>query len=318
MNENLTFPKVVLIDTVSYCNLRCSMCFHKDMKRKKGIMEWSLFKKIIDEVSRNDKSTRVWMVFFGEALILKRTKPSIFDMLSYAKRAGLKEVVLNTNGVLLDRESSEKLIDAGLDGIFIGIDAFCEETYEKIRCGGDYRRVVQNVLDLIDVKQKKGADKFKIQVQFVEMEENRRERDAFTQYWLSKGVDVKIRQKLSWAGLSGEAAGGSWDKRHECYWIMDTMSITDTGDVAICAADPEARFVAGNLARQSIREIWNGKLKEMRELHKKREWEKLPYPCNQCGDWEVSYKDRMIRARRKGVIRGRIKRYLSRFTCLAD
>jgi hypothetical protein len=32
------FPKVVLIDTISYCNLKCSMCVHKDMKRKKGTL----------------------------------------------------------------------------------------------------------------------------------------------------------------------------------------------------------------------------------------------------------------------------------------
>ena len=72
------FPKVVLIDTISYCNLRCSMCVHSEMPRKKGIMSWNIFKKIIDEIAETDKNIRVWMVFFGEALILKRKKPTIF------------------------------------------------------------------------------------------------------------------------------------------------------------------------------------------------------------------------------------------------
>lgn len=35
----LDFPRTVLIDTVSCCNLKCSMCVHKDMKRKKGFMD---------------------------------------------------------------------------------------------------------------------------------------------------------------------------------------------------------------------------------------------------------------------------------------
>ena len=39
------FPKVVLIDTISYCNLKCSMCVHKEMKRKKGIMLMEPFYK---------------------------------------------------------------------------------------------------------------------------------------------------------------------------------------------------------------------------------------------------------------------------------
>lgn len=69
------FPKVVLIDTISYCNLKCSMCFYRNMKRKKGIMSWDLFTKIIDEIADVDKNVRVWMVFLGEALLLTKSGP---------------------------------------------------------------------------------------------------------------------------------------------------------------------------------------------------------------------------------------------------
>ena len=51
-------------------------------------MQWDLFAKIIDEITETDKNVRVWMVF-SEALIIKRRKPSIFDMISYAKGKGL-------------------------------------------------------------------------------------------------------------------------------------------------------------------------------------------------------------------------------------
>lgn len=311
MNK-FTFPNTVLIDTVSFCNLRCSMCAHKDMKRKKGIMEWSLFKKIIDEIAKVDKNTRVWMAFFGESLVLKRTKPSIFEMILYAKSAGLKNVFLNSNGCLLDKESSEKLIASGLDEIYIGIDAFSEETYNKTRVGGIYTQVVHNVLDLIDVKKKKGAKNFKIHVQFVEMEENAKERDAFINYWISKGVDVKIRQKLSWAGLVDNASNNDLGNRHMCYWMMNSMSITDAGDVAICAADPEARFIAGDIGKQSIKKIWNGNLKNLREFHEKEEWDKLPYPCNECNDWKISYADRLILVKKTDRIKVKIKEHFSK------
>jgi len=272
------------------------MCSHKDMMRKKGRMEWPLFKKIIDEIAETNKNTRVWMVFFGEALILKRTKPSIFDMISYAKSAGINEVVLNSNGNLLDKESSARLIDVGLNAIYIGIDAFSEETYNKLRVGGNYKQTVQNVLDVIEVKKRKKADNFAVQVQFVEMDENIKESNNFVRYWLSKGANVKIRQKLTWGGLiEGNASNNDVD-RHECYWMMDTLSITNEGDVTICAADPQARFVAGNIKDQSIKEVWNGKLNELRNYHLSKQWDKLPSPCNTCVDWNVSYKDELITA----------------------
>ena len=292
------------------------MCPHKDMIRKKGIMKWDLFKKIIDEIAEIDKNTRVYMVFFGEALILKKTKPSIFDMISYAKSVGLKNVVLNSNGVLLDKESSKKLIDAGLDAIYIGIDAFSEETYNKLRVGGDYNRVVQNVLDLIEVKKDKSAT-INIEAQFIEMEENIKERNDFIKYWISQGVNVKIRKKLSWTGLIESKTVNNIDvKRHPCYWMLNTMAITDKGEVTACPADPDTRFIAGNIKDQSIKEVWNGKLKELRDIHRKGKWDRLIYPCNQCKDWKISYKDELIQAKKRNIIKKMIK-YFSKFHVLS-
>ncbi len=299
--NNLTFPKTVLVDTVSFCNLKCSMCSHKDTKRKKGRMEWSLFTKIIDEIASESPATRVWLVFFGEALILKNTNPSIFDMIKYAKSAGLKNVVLNSNGCLLDRESSQKLIAAGLDAIYIGIDAFCEETYNQLRVGGNYNQTVQNVLDLIEVKNEMKARKFRIHVQFVELAINKGQKDDFTQYWLSQGVDVKIRKELSWSGLVANKKQGDFNERRPCYWIMDTMSITDIGDVVTCAADPEGRFIAGNINSQSLKDVWQGKLGDLRKLHNDHEWEKLPFPCSECRDWLISYDDKVISNEKRGL-----------------
>ena len=126
------------------------MCVHKEMKRKKGIMRWDLFTKIVDEIAEVDKTVRVWMVFFGEALLLKKRRPTIFEMIAYAKRRGLADVVLNSNANLLDKASSKELIHSGLDAIYIGIDAFRPETYARIRVGGNYEKVVRNTLDLID------------------------------------------------------------------------------------------------------------------------------------------------------------------------
>ncbi len=289
------FPKTILIDTCSYCNLRCVMCPHKNMKRKKGKMEWSLYTKIIDEIATESPSSRVWLVFFGEALILKRRKPSIFDMIRYAKDKGLTDVVLNSNGCLLDRQSGEELLDSGLDGIFIGIDAFNEETYKKVRVGGNYKQTVQNILDLIDAKKTKKRSDFKIHVQFVEMDINQNQKEDFTRFWLSQGVTVKIRSQLTWAGLMGNKAEGYDNlERIPCYWLMNTMSITDQGQVVACADDPDGRFNAGNVREQTLEEIWHGRLRELQDLHKNSRWNELPEPCDNCPDWYASWQDHLI------------------------
>lgn len=286
------FPKAVLIDTISFCNLQCSMCVHKDMKRKRGVMEWPLFTKIIDEIAATDKNTRVWMVFFGEALLLKRKKPSIFDMISYAKNKGLTDVVLNSNANLLDKKASEDLISSGLDAIFIGLDAFKPETYAKVRVGGNHKQTVENILYLLKLKKEKGLEHPKVYVQFVEMEINKNEKNDFIDFWKQKGAIVKIRPKVSWAGsISAHNLVLTNKDRWPCHWAMQTISITDTGDVVTCAVDLDARFVAGNIRNGSIKDIWKGKLGELRKLHLTKEFDKLPAFCRDCRDWQSAKAD---------------------------
>lgn len=108
-------PTVVLIDTISHCNLKCSMCVHKEMKRREGIMPWNLYTKIIDEIAEVGKSVRIRMVFLEEALLLRGKRPTIFDMITYAKSKSLTDVVWNSNANSLDEDASKGLIKSGLD-----------------------------------------------------------------------------------------------------------------------------------------------------------------------------------------------------------
>jgi radical SAM protein with 4Fe4S-binding SPASM domain len=286
------FPRVVLIDTVSFCNLRCSMCVHQEMTRKKGVMAWPLFTKIIDEIAEVDKNIRVWMVFFGEALLLKRRKPSIFDMIAYGKQKGLTDVVLNSNANLLDEQAARGLIEAGLDAIYIGLDAFHPETYAKVRIGGNYEKTVENVIGLIRLKEEMGTSRPDVFVQFVEMDINSSEKKSFVDFWTQKGATVKIRPKVSWAGLI-DAPNLILDNkdRWPCYWAMQTMSITDTGKVVTCAVDLDARYIAGDITEQTLGDVWNSKLRELRELHAAKRFDDLPPNCRNCRDWQSARAD---------------------------
>ena len=53
---DLDHPPYLLIETVSTCNLRCQFCFQTDKTFTKkpymGVMDYSLFKKIVDEADR--------------------------------------------------------------------------------------------------------------------------------------------------------------------------------------------------------------------------------------------------------------------------
>jgi radical SAM protein with 4Fe4S-binding SPASM domain len=281
------FPKVVLIDTISYCNLRCSMCGHRIMKREKGRMEFNLFKKIIDEIADVDKTVRVWMVFFGEALILR---DKLYPMIAYAKEKGLEDVVLNSNGNLLDDKAALGLIESGLDAIYIGVDAFTPETYSILRVGGDYENTVRNIKNLIEMERRMGANKPEVFVQFVEMTENRNEKEDFVRFWTEQGAIVKIRPKVTWAGTVKPENVAEKD-RYPCYWAMRTINICWDGSVALCSVDYDAKFIAGNVKNDSIQSIWLSSLREIRKIHAKGDYDKLPGFCRDCKDWQAARAD---------------------------
>lgn len=286
------FPRVVLIDTVSFCNLECSMCVHKDMNRTRGYMAWPLFQKIVDEIAVENPLARVWMVFFGEPLMLRKRKPTIFDKVRYAKEKGLKDVVLNSNANLLDEQAARDLIECGLDAIYIGIDAFTAESYQRIRVGGCHERVVANVKRLLRLQQEARSSTPRVYVQFVEMDENAGEKEDFVKYWTALGAQVKIRPKVSWAGkIDAPNLVLGNDQRWPCYWAMQSMSITDQGKVVTCAVDLDAGHIAGDVTQDSLKSIWTSSLKSLRTAHLESRWQDLPRVCRECRDWQSARAD---------------------------
>lgn len=255
-------------------------------------MPWPLFQKIVDEIAEENPSARVWMVFFGEPLMLRKRKPTIFDKVRYAKMKGLKDVVLNSNANLLDEEAALALIDCGLDAVYFGIDAFAPESYARIRVGGCYERVVGNVKGLLELQRKSGASTPKVHVQFVEMEENAGEKEDFVRFWTDLGADVKIRPKVSWAGqIEAPNLVLGNDQRWPCYWAMQSMSITDQGKVVTCAVDLDARYIAGDVTQNSLKSIWLGSLRSLRQAHLDSRWHDLPQVCRDCRDWQSARAD---------------------------
>ncbi len=284
------FPRVILIDNTNACNLRCSMCDHKNMKqyRKVQVMDIDLYKKIINEISIENPDARVWQIFFGDPFLCK----DIAARVRYAKRKQLSDVVLNTNGQLMTKDRSLALIEAGLDAIYVGIDAASPDIYEQIRVGGKFETAVANVLSYRDLLQKNGREKQKLYVQFVVSEINEDQVETFKDFWRKEGVNVKIRPKVSWAGLveASNLHKNGAVKRKPCYWLMRTINICADGRVALCSVDVHCRVPCGNVKEQSIKQLWQGGLlKKYRRMHLEDRFDELPEMCCSCADWQSGY-----------------------------
>ena len=289
--EAVEFPAVILIDNCNACNLRCSMCDHKNMKRyrKVQLMEMGLYQKLIDEIASENPEARVWEIFFGEPFMCR----DMAKRIRYAKDKGLKDVVLNSNGVMMSKKRALPVIEAGLDAMYVGIDASTEGTYDKIRIGGNFSKAVRNTLQYRDLLNRYGNSEQKLFVQFVVSDINEHEVDDFKASWKKESVNVKVRPKVSWAGLveATNLRDNEEIMRKPCYWLMRTINICADGQVALCSVDVHCRVKCGNVNTDTIKEIWQGTLKEYRTMHKEGRFDQLPDMCRECYDWQSGYAD---------------------------
>jgi len=253
--------------------------------RKVQTMDFDLYKKLIDEIAVENSSARVWEIFFGEPFLCRDMPKRI----RYAKDKGLTDVVLNTNGVMMTEKKARAVIEAGLDAMYVGIDAFREATYRKIRIGGDLGAAYRNVIGYRDLLEKHGNGAQKLFVQFVVCEANEAELEDFKAFWREEGIAIKIRPRISWAGLVDAPNLKKDLTRTPCYWAMQTISICADGQVALCAVDVHCKVRCGDATIHSIKEIWAGALKYYRSMHKSGRSDNLPAMCGGCLDWQGAY-----------------------------
>jgi radical SAM protein with 4Fe4S-binding SPASM domain len=179
---------------------------------------------------------------------------------------------MNTNAALLDKKKTDEILQSGLDRINFHISGFSRKTYEDIMIGLDYKSVMKNVLDFIDVS-KKSNSRIVVAVKYVVLEENRHELEDAKIFWESKGVlfrpDV-LDDRLG-ALLNYNKIRPGYDKMMEntvCPLIFEQMFIRHNGDVVSCWSDWYDKRIFGNCNYSSISNIFNSsRLNELRIEH---------------------------------------------------
>lgn len=112
------------IEITNACNLACSFCPYPIMERKKGVMDFDLFRKVVDELAEKEIASWICLHLMGEPTL----HPQFFEMVKYLGERDL-HVSLITNGSI-----SAERVAGGLDGLKIAclqlsINSFGEEQY---------------------------------------------------------------------------------------------------------------------------------------------------------------------------------------------
>jgi len=137
-------PYKIEIEHTTACNKKCLFCAHTFWKEKKEMMSFEQFKNIIDSIG-NLKWINIAGI--GSPFMNK----DFLKMITYAR-----EEHINVNFVdefdFFDREKAKKVIELGINSIFISFDAAKRVTYESIKRGCNFDKTLRNINTLLKLK----------------------------------------------------------------------------------------------------------------------------------------------------------------------
>jgi radical SAM protein with 4Fe4S-binding SPASM domain len=250
-----------------------------------------LWNKIVEEIGREHPKCEIWPTFYGEALIMAY-KNELWDRLDYADKVGCKNLVLNSNGTLLERwDNIDKILNSPLKRFILSLDGLSKEVFEKIRFKGKHHIIYPAVERLLQERARRGKTYPSITCQFSVMPDNAHETEAYRKYWTERGAEVKVRPMLEWTAtgtVRTDTISHDSDFRIACPWGNNTMAIHQDGKVVTCAVDYEGMFTVGNVNEITVKEAWRRLGEQVRKVHREHRWNDLPNICKGCGDWQVA------------------------------
>jgi len=249
------------------------MCSLKDAKKKRGFIDFGLFKNVFDQCY-NLGIRKFAFHISGEPII----HPKIGDIVSYAKKKRIK-ICISTNGQLLNVKQAKKLMDAGVDSFRFSIEGSTKKDYEKIRFGGSFETLIKNMENLKKLRDSSYKD-VEITVGSVILENTP---DKITNFHKVFGP---LTDEISFSELHtiGDQHKGANKNRRKrlCLMLFERIYITWEGLITICCFDFDNNLIVGNVKKDTIEKIWYNKIfNHYRKLHKLGLLNKMPM-CGKC------------------------------------
>lgn len=275
-------PSTLMLELTNACNLKCIMCRNSTMKRKRGFMPLDMVKKALAE-AKTLGMEKVALYTTGESLL----HPSFTEIVKMCKSDGFY-CYLTSNGLPLDENMWEELVTGGLDSIKISVDGASREEYEKIRIGGNFEKLMNNLTMLKQVRDRYGsAPSIYAGAVITKLNEKsiHKFRNVFGPYvdgiYLSPIVNQsgQITEKYDDLKPSSFNITSKWKP---CKMLWDRIVISYEGYITACCVDYELDLVYGDFNKTTMKKAWNSpQMRKWREMHLKGNVTNMPL-CRTC------------------------------------
>lgn len=274
------YPLSLEFQISDVCNLKCAFCYRGQpgyVQNKKGFMDFSLFKKAIDEVG--DKVPAIRFNSSGESVL----HPQFLEMVKYAKDRGALEVSFITNLGAIDLDKFEKILLAGVDWMTVSVDGMYEE-YEKRRYPLKFQEIYQRLADIKAMKERYHTLKPAINIQgiwpFIEndIEEYLEKMSLVSDY-------INYNAYIDMANPHKKGDYSPNEPEFTCPEPYQRMIVHLDGNVFMCCGvvDGGLSNTVGNLYADTVYNIWHSKeMEKIRELCSMPDGYKQIESCQKC------------------------------------
>jgi len=277
----IKLKELINIECTNACNAKCIMCPREKLTRKIEVMDFEVFKKIIDECAKSGVR-EINLTGYGETLL----DPNIIKKIKYIKSLTSSTfnpvVTMTSNASLLNEKMAKDLIDSGLDVILISFFSVTPENYKRIQ-NLDFETTYKNIVYLHNLKKKLNLNTPKISFYFLNVDENVKEKER----WIKE-----IRKYVDFFSPEAKPHNFTYGRNYNpvkksnlrlsCLKTQTTIQILCNGNIVDCCYDFNGDVVFGNAKNQSLYSIINGKkYKRFVRLHRLHQFHKLPL-CNIC------------------------------------
>lgn len=268
----LDYPLHINFELNFGCNLSCEFCLHGVSYKKwnyktdpKKNISLEKYCEIIDEGIKYGLCS-IELNGINEPLL----KKDICRYINYAKKSEILVISLHTNGLLLDKEKSEELINSGLDIVIFSVDATNKKVYEQIRKGSNYEKVIENINNFLDIKKELKYDFPLVKMSFAENNLNYNQWEEFKIIWKNKVNEVSSSffcnpfiGKNNYKYIEDKYRLKDCDLGF-CAEPHQRILIRNSGEVVPCCSFFGGEIIIGNIYEDSIYNIWNSN--EMKEV----------------------------------------------------
>lgn len=258
------FPKIIQIETSTFCSGLCLFCPYPSVRAKdrNTLMSVDLFRKAMDECSSYPVGI-IYLCLMNDPL----TDIRITDLINYAKFKNPEaQVKIITNAQFLSDSLIESLTNSRLDEMRFSIHGWTEDTYKKV-VGECFSSALKNVTNFLE-----SVDRRKIDVGMVCVNTKH-----FTKKDYYAACDFCKRYKIDFAlsyacnmaeNLDDRSMSNLGLKKKErrmpkgCMdnWPHNSIQILYDGTVVACCMDWRREVILGDASKQTLHQIWNSEI----------------------------------------------------------